>query len=335
VTDSEGKARAWFISGTQPKQLISAKIRITGQGVSAELSEAPITTPTLGRAVVLAFKPPFGLKDVNKVEITGTVNSAPKNTYFAFANFSNFYTGIQMVDCATWTLFPAVCDLSRGAEVGHEGHFSVWDGVSSDGKTLTPKVVEVPSTSLCKPFNHEGSGQMCFAKLDWKIGTSIRIVIERIDGAPKDYQRLRVTAVVNDGLTKQLLAVIDAPGGVNLSTEFASFNENWELNQWSSCLTSELRSITFTKVNFFTSAGLAINPTDFYSYGSLVSLGQTICENYGVRKIGNGLEVFSGGTDRWIDIAPSLAWNTKNGGFRDLHQATIMLRDFQYPNFGG
>lgn len=232
-----------------------------------------------------------------------------------------------MVDCNNWGLFDLVCSAARGEFRGHEAHFSVWDGLDPTGKVLQPSVVEAPSTTKCTSFSHEGSGRMCFAALDWKNGDSVEIIMEKIAGAPNNYQRLRVSAKLSSG-TSQLLAVIEAPGGVRLKAEFAAFNENWVLNQSASCLDVPLRSFVIEKVTFTDVNGSELGPSSGYTYGNVVAAGQTLCANWGIRDTPLGVEIFSGGFDRWIEIGPATYWHA-NGYFIDNNQATIMIRDLK------
>jgi hypothetical protein len=327
VTDENGLSRSWYITGMNTTQTISVIEPKTKKNLSIEISNLNQATPTLGRPVVLGIKPPLKSADIAKVSVKATIVTNPLNTYYAFANFDNFYTGVQMVDCDNWGLFDLVCNPSRGEFKGHEAHFSVWDGLDQNGKVLQPKVVETPSTTKCTPFSHEGSGRMCFASLDWKNGSPIEIIMEKIPGAPDNYQRLRVQAKLSSNET-QLIAVIDAPGGVRLNKEFASFNENWALNQSASCMDIPMRSFIVERVTFTDILGNELKPSSGYAYGNVVADGQTLCANWGVRDTPSGVEVFSGGSNRWIDIAPATFWRA-NGYFIDNNQATIMIRDLK------
>lgn len=327
ITDENGLARSWYITGKNTTQTISVIEPTTKKNLSIELSNSNQATTTLGRPVVLGIKPPLKSADIAKVSVKATIVTNPLNTYYAFANFDNFYTGVQMVDCDNWGLFDLVCNASRGEFRGHEAHFSVWDGLDHNGKVLQPNVIEAPSTTKCTPFSHEGSGRMCFAALDWKNGNPIEIIMEKILGAPDNYQRLRVLAKLSSSAT-QLIAVIDAPGGVRLNTEFASFNENWVLNQSASCMDVPLRSFIVESVTFTDVLGNELKPSSGYAYGNVVAAGQTLCANWGVRDTPSGVEIFSGGSNRWIDIGPATFWRA-NGYFIDNNQATIMIRDLK------
>ena len=332
-TDKSGLVRAWYISGKNPIQEVTLLQPDSGKKISISLGNLPSSTPTLGRPVVLGVKAPLNSGRFESVEIEGKINSTPLNTYYAFANFSNFYTGIQMVDCKEWNLFDRVCSPERTEFRGHEAHFSVWDGKGASGEVLQPIVVEAPSTTKCTPFDHEGSGRMCFAVLDWKIETSIRFQIERISGAKNGYERLRVL-VSTLGIERQILAVIDVPGGVNLNSEFAAFNENWKLNQSAGCHDVPLRSFAISRVDFLTSNGLRVKPTEGYFYGNEVHPGQTLCANWGVSETAQGIELSSGGTTRWVEVSPSLKWRSIDK-FVDAHQSVIMLRDIKFKHLGG
>jgi len=327
ITDENGLARSWYITGVNTTQTISVVEPTTKKNLSIELANLNQATPTLGRPVVLGIKPPINSADITKVNVKATIVTSPLNTYYAFANFDNFYTGVQMVDCDNWGLFDLACNISRGEFRGHEAHFSVWDGLDQNGKVLQPNVVEAPSTTKCTPFSHEGSGRMCFAALDWKNGSPIEIIMEKIPGAPDNYQRLRVQAQLSSS-KMQLIAVIDAPGGVRLNKEFASFNENWVLNQSTSCMDVPLRSFIVEGVIFTDILGNELKPSSGYAYGNVVAAGQTLCANWGVRDTPFGVEIFSGGSNRWIDIGPATYWRAK-GYFIDNNQSTIMIRDLK------
>lgn len=320
TTDIDGKTRGWLINGAAPE----LRIRFTAVG-AIEAAEIVLTRgatikPTSGRPVIATFEPSQGRK-YDQVEVEATPNSAPVGTYYAFANFSNFYTGIQSVLCNGWDKYAKVCDSQRGQYQGREGHFSVWNGVDAQGVVRAPIVVSKSEQTICSPFDHEGNGQMCFVAFDWLVGHKIRISMRHISGAGDGYFRLEVKAHNVTQNRTQEFAVIDVPVKLNLSEQFATFNEHYLVASAKSCLDIEERSITVNSVKFMTGPTVEA-PARLSFYGNLVAPEASLCQNYGYESTPKGLELFSGGTGRFVSIAPALP----KGYFVDTHQSKLMLR---------
>ena len=332
VTDVNGLARIWFINGAAGSVSVTASVSNNRQSITKLLVRANEISKTLGRPVIAGFVPNTNI-NYDAVAVTAKLNTDPIGTYYAFANFSNFYTGVQSVLCNGWEMYEKVCSNDRGNYKGREGHFSVWDGKNSAGITLTPKLVEASSQTKCSPFSHEGSGQMCFVAFDWLPGDTVEIYIQKLSGAPKDYVRLKVTARNKTQGRVQDFAVIDVPGGVNLSTEFAAFNENYLVGSARTCFEVKERSFTIVNVDFI-SEGKVFKPVRAYGYGNLVAEGQTLCQNYGVESNANGIEIFSGGEGRFVNIKNSLDGKLERQYFRDEHQSKIMIREIPLGTVG-
>jgi hypothetical protein len=331
-TDSSGRARIWYISGKSQTQSVSATISGGSSSVVMALTRKSTILKTVGRPVVVGFVPDTS-KNYNQVKIQGTLNTDPVGTYYAFANFSNFYTGVQRVLCNGWDMYSQICSDSRGGYKGREAQFSVWDGKDSTGRVINPVVIDKSNLTKCSPFDHEGSGQMCFIAFDWLPGDKVEINIEKLSGAPLNYERLRVTGQnLSSGFTSHF-ATIDVPGGVKLNTEFASFNEHYLIESASNCFEVENRSFTINKVEFI-DGGQSFVPIRSYAYGNEVASGQSLCQNYGFINSVDGLEIFSGGTSRFVDIKQALAIVSGRSQFSSTHQAKIMNRDIPLGALG-
>lgn len=319
-TDYSGRARGWLINGE------SDELRLTfstiGAVASAEVSlkRTNAIKATSGRPVIATFEPLAG-KNYDQVIIEATPNTAPVGTYYAFANFENFYTGVQSVLCNGWDMYEQVCSNQRGIFTGREGHFSVWNGIDAQGVTRAPQLVSNSPQTKCSPFDHEGNGLMCLVAFDWQPGDKIQIAMKKISGAPAGYFRLDVTAINLKTNRSQNFAVVDVPVKLNLSQQFATFNEHYIVASAKSCLDIEERSITVNSVRFI-QGSKQDRPAKLYVYGNLVAPEATLCENYGYESTSKGLEVFSGGKGRFVPIAGAL----RNGSFGDLHQSKLMLR---------
>ena len=334
TTDRNGKARIWYVAGVDTDQAITAKVSKSNVSISSAVTLNTTIPRTLGRPVIVTFVPPKGTFD--RVDIYAKINSNPTSTYYAFANYSNFYTGLQMFDCpSVKDQYPDICSVDRSIYAGREAHFSVWDWTSPDGKVLQPNVITQPAKTQCKPFNHEGSGRMCLASFDWEVGSETIIRIQKLPGAPENYQRLSVTAVSSAVPEGQLLAVVDAPGGVVLGDQFASFNENWKLDESANCGEVPVRSFTVDGVVLYDGSKEYV-PVSAYGYGNLVAQGQTLCANYSFARNGNGIEISSGGLDRWMAIPPAVQASRSASGFAfsDLHQSQVLLQPISLVGFG-
>lgn len=325
ATDSLGFARIWYISGENGSQTITARVFNGKSRIEKTMLKKENALKTVGRPVIVGFIPPAN-KEVNQVKVTAEINSDPIGTYYAFANFANFYTGLQSVLCNGWEMYSLVCLDSRGKYKAREGHFSVWDGKDAKGNVLRPVVVERSDRTKCSPFDHEGSGQMCFIAFDWLPGDEVAISMEKVSGAPNDYERLRVSASnVTTGISS-LFAVIDVPGGVKLNTEFGAFNEHYLVKSAESCFNVELRSFTIKSVEFKTPLE-TYSPIRAYAYGNVVAEGQTLCQNYGFETGPKGIEIFSGGKGRFVAFKPALNNLSGRLQFRDSLQSKLMIRD--------
>lgn len=319
-TDYSGRARGWLINGE------SDELRLTfstiGAVASAEVSlkRTNVIKATSGRPVIATFEPLAG-KNYDQVIVEATPNTAPVGTYYAFANFENFYTGVQSVLCNGWDMYEQVCSNQRGLFTGREGHLSVWNGIDAQGIARAPQLVSKSPQTKCSPFDHEGNGLMCMVAFDWQPSDKIQIAMKKISGAPAGYFRLDVTAINLKTNTPQNFAVVDVPVKLNLSQQFATFNEHYIVASAKSCLYIEERSITVNSVRFI-QGSKQDRPAKLYVYGNLVAPEATLCENYGYESTSKGLEVFSGGKGRFVPIAGAL----RNGSFGDLHQSKLMLR---------
>jgi len=331
-TDASGKARIWYVSGKAQNQSVAASVSGGSSSLVTVLTRKSTILKTVGRPVVVGFVPDSS-KNYNQVKIQATLNSDPVGTYYAFANFSNFYTGVQSVLCNGWDMYSQICLESRGRYKGREAQFSVWDGKDTTGKVINPVVVEKSSLTKCSPFDHEGSGQMCFITFDWLPGDQVEINIEKLSGAPLNYERLRVTGRnLSNGFSTHF-ATIDVPGGVRLNTEFASFNEHYLIRSANTCFEVENRSFTINKVEFI-DGGQSFSPIRAYAYGHEVAPGQTLCQNYGFVNSISGLEIFSGGTSRFVDIKQALKPVSGRNQFSSTNEATIMIRDIPLGSLG-
>jgi len=128
-------------------------------------------------------------------------------------------------------------------------------------------------------------------------------------------------------------ATIDVPGGVNLATEFAAFNENYLVGSAENCLAVEERSFTINRVDFVLSNTI-YKPQRAYAYGNVVAEGATLCQNYGFETAADGIEIHSGGKGRWVDFLPGLNSSASGSFFRDEHQSKLLIRDIQLGMIG-
>ncbi len=338
-TDEKGLARIWYFAGIEQSQEIKVT---TSEGNRSLLYQFNLSSPSpdqriFGRPVDVYFSAPHAT--YSRVDISARINSNPFSTYYAFANFPNFYTGVQMIDCKLIGSDPSgqysrACASDRGSFLGHEGHFSVWDWTDPNGKVFHPIIVEEPITTKCLPFGHEGTGQMCLAAVDWNVGDVLTIKVEAISGAPANYQRIRNTIVSADLRINQILAVIDIPGGVNLES-FAAFNENWQLNQHANCGVVETRSFTILDVKFY-KGGVGIRPTSSSALGNTTSENGVLCQNYSFAREGSGIEISSGGLKRWANIKNALTPKLEYPGYffnSDL-QAKMLWSPISLIGFG-
>jgi len=338
-TDKNGLSRIWYFAGVEPSQEIIVSIA-EGNGTLSyklKLSNSSANQRLFGRPVDVWFTAPHDI--YSQVDITARINSNPLSTYYAFANFPNFYTGVQMIDCRLIGTDPRgqyakACSANRGNYNGHEGHFSVWDWTDSQGKIVHPIIVDEPSTTKCLTFDHEGSGQMCLAAVNWNVGDVLTIKVESLPGAPHNYQRISTTIVSDDLRINQIIAVIDVPGGVNLES-FAAFNENWQLNQYSNCGEVEARSFTILDVKFH-KGEVAISPTTSSAIGNTVSENGILCQNYSFARDGSGIEISSGGLSRWANIKDAMTAKTEYPGFffTSPLQAQILWSPINLKGFG-
>ena len=319
-TDYLGRARGWLINGASDE--LKLTFSTVGASAAAEVTlkrTKPIKA-TSGRPVIATFEPLAG-KNYDQVIVEATPNTAPVGTYYAFANFENFYTGVQSVLCNGWDMYELVCNSQRGLFNAREGHLSVWNGVDAQGVIKAPQLVSKSPQTKCSPFDHEGNGLMCIVAFDWQPGDKIQIAMKKIAGAPAGFFRLDVTAINLKTNTTQNFAIVDVPVKLNLSQQFATFNEHYIVASAKSCLDIEERSITVNSVRFIQGAKQD-RPAKLYVYGNLVAPEATLCENYGYESTSNGLEVFSGGKGRFVPVVGAL----RNGSFGDLHQSKLMLR---------
>ena len=174
---------------------------------------------------------------------------------------------------------------------------------------------------------------MCLVAFDWLPNDKVTINIEKITGAQTDYVRLKVSAF---NISSNLLvhfATIDVPGGVNLATEFAAFNENYLVGSAENCLAVEERSFTINRVDFVLSNTI-YKPQRAYAYGNVVAEGATLCQNYGFETAADGIEIHSGGKGRWVDFLPGLNSSASGNFFRDEHQSKLLIRDIQLGMIG-
>jgi hypothetical protein len=338
-TDEKGLARIWYFAGIEPSQEI---IVATTEGNRTLVYQLKLTIPAtnqslFGRPVVVWFSAPHDT--YSRVDISARINSNPFSTYYAFANFPNFYAGVQMIDCRligsdVRGQYSKPCSSNRGNYMGHEGHFSVWDWTDPQGNIVHPIIVEEPNTTKCLPFDHEGSGQMCLAAVDWNVGDALTIKVESLPGAPTNFQRIRTTIVSENSRINQVLAVIDVPGGVNLES-FAAFNENWQLNQYVNCGEVETRSFTILDVKFY-KGEIGISPNSSSAIGNTTSRDGILCQNYSFARDGSGIEISSGGLLRWANIKEALTTKLDYPGyfFSTPQQAQILWSPISLKGFG-
>ncbi len=339
-TDEKGLARIWYFAGVENLQEITVSTTEGNRSLQyqLQLSKPASDQKLFGRPVDVWFSAP---RDIyTRVDISARINSNPLSTYYAFANFPNFYTGIQMIDCRLIGTdadgqYSKACAGNRGDYIGHEGHFSVWDWTDPQGNLVHPIIVDEPSTTKCLPFGHEGTGQMCLAAVNWNVGDILTIKVESLPGAPTNFQRLRVTIMSQDLRINQVLAVIDAPGGVNLES-FAAFNENWQLNQYTNCGEVETRSFTILDVKFYKNE-FGISPTSASAIGNTTSENGILCQNYSfARESGGGIEISSGGLARWANVKDALTAKLEYPGyfFSSEVQAKILWSPISLAGFG-
>ena len=165
---------------------------------------------------------------------------------------------------------------------------------------------------------------MCLIAFDWKVGDNLRISIEKIDGAEPNYQRIRVVGTNITTGYSSLLATIDKGASVDLASTFFMFNENFGRDAFS-CHQVPTASVSVTKVSLYLKDGRLGNLTSGKSDSPPAGhVGGTNCLNYGAEVSSNGIEMFSGGTDRWVEIKP--AFDNLGGKFQDEWMATILPR---------
>ena len=98
TTDVNGEARIWFINGLATSNTVMVSIDGTIVALEKKLARNTVTKKTVGRPVIVSFIPQAN-QNYDKVSITASIKTDPVGTYYAFANFSNFYTGVQSVWC--------------------------------------------------------------------------------------------------------------------------------------------------------------------------------------------------------------------------------------------
>ncbi len=322
-TDGSGKFHAWFMNGAANVQRVVFKISGDEKNLSFDLKRMSDPHVTSGRPVIVTFPDLQGAFD--RLDVSATPLTAPVGTYYSFAAFSNFYTGIQSVLCNGWDLYEIVCDPARGQFRGLEGHFSVWDGTTSKGVVLHPKVVSKSTKTLCRPFDHEGSGQMCIVSFDWKPNDQVRISIKKVDGAESDYQRLQVTGINETRSLIQVFAEIDVPIKVSLGSAFAFFDENYLVASAPNCLSIEDRAIRVDKVKYY--IGETVHyPKSATWYGNVVAPESTLCQNFSVAPGSYGIEIHSGGNSPFAQFKPALVGSGQDFYFQNELSSKLLVQ---------
>jgi hypothetical protein len=320
-TDANGLARIWYIQGKLNEVTVKAFIEQSQESISSTLTRKVQTSNLFGRAVGIGVTPAAG--NYIKTEVSATINSEAKDVYYALAVYPGFYTGFQNLTCDGSGYIPdLICLDSRTKYKGREAHFSVWQEKLANGTVLQPLLVESNSNARCRSFDHEGNGLLCMIAFDWEVGDNLRILIEKVDGAPVNYQRIRVSGVNLTSGFSTLLASIDKGLSVDLSETFFMFNENF-IPKAKTCMDSPFRTITINSVRLFNSDGQTSGVTSGRSDAPPM-LENANCLNYGTRSTPSGIEIYSGGDQDWIDFMPALS--ALNGKFPDNWWATILQR---------
>ena len=312
-SDASGLVRAWYFAGTQLAPQVTVTHALSGATTNVTLQRVATPSPTVGRYVSTYFTAPEGTYSATTISVIP--NTAPERTYYALTSLWRtdgqfaLYGGLQMTDCAALgpDPHPGIAAACAGARVSYRGRlalFSSWNWTSPTGATLKPALVGMPSTSSCRPFNHEGDGLQCVAPLDWGTGEEWRWTLEELPGASPGYQRVRVTASNSARGISQEIATVDI-GGTPRMRDFGAFNENWDGQRAASCLEVALRSMTIVSIGFWNGQQW-VKANQGQAQGGLYDSSMTRCENYGLGVGAGGLTVASGGTGLWVRLADAL-----------------------------
>jgi hypothetical protein len=323
LTDINGVSRIWYLEGEQQSQTISVNVQNAPNNLSTTLERKSPIKKVFGRAIGIGVVPMKG--NYTTTEINARINTDARGIYYALAVYPGFYTGFQNIDCNIFLMsMENVCKESRGVFRGKEAHFSVWDEPIGGGVYRRPILIEKTEQTICRLFEGEGTGLMCAISFDWQVHDNLSIRIQVVPGAPTGYQRVRVEGLNLSTGFSTLLAVIDKGGSVSLDETFFMFNENFlpiNLN----CFSVPSASITVKSVRLIEKSGVLGKIVSGRSDSPPVGqVGGTQCHNYGVINSDGGIEIFSGGRDRWVEIKPAL--EDQGGKFQNEWMAVILKR---------
>lgn len=307
ISDADGLVKAWYITGVQPQQVITARHINSGKTLSTTVTRASPPNRVAGTYVAMWADGPVTSIPYTGIAVTAIPGTTPPYTYYSLLNIfrtdGSFasYGGLQQLGCPNNTNATtiALCATTRGAYTGRGALFSSWDWISPSGQVYHPLLVNAPAASTCMPFSHEGSGMSCFAKLDWAANETWKWSIETIPGAPANYQRMRTTAYNLTKNVSQEIATVDMPGPLNMRSP-AMFNENWQPTA-PNCIDVETRKLTITSIKFTNSQG-TVKATN------ALGMGMAGCRNYAFIPNLLGIELSSGG-NTFFKVTDILSYN--------------------------
>lgn len=303
-TDAQGLVRAWMVGGTRKTQKIRVGLVDHPEvSVAYTLQRTNQSAKTEGRYVMAYLDAPEEAR-VDRVWVRATPLTAPKRTYYQLASlwFADgefaLYGGPQALPCpdASGFTLRGLCDRKRGQLRGHVALFSMWDHPSLG----RPIAVDIPTTTQCRRFDHEGDGLQCMATLNWRIGQAVDWRIETVSGNSGTSVLVRASASVDRGITWQVLGTFDLPASVGWNS-VSMFNENWGGAPASTCQKVALRSVRIDRVLFgsgqeWQSPVSGIAGVDLYP-------GALPCQNYSVTNDpAGGIRITSGGNRSWVDL---------------------------------
>lgn len=262
VTDSAGKARAYWTAGAATSQVLTASLRA---GATATITGSALPHATRSNSIWLGWDTPSAWQSFS-VDVTPL--TFPSATYYSAINFPGGYTGIQSSELL----------------------FSVWDANGVGAQLIRS------SGAICTSFGGEGTGMKCEQPFTPQVGHRyrFRISVGYPDAQHTDYT-MSFTDVDGDGIEREYATL---RYGANVANVGASaFVEDFGGGA-QSCLSTSTRTVLLGNVRYrpsATSSWVSIgtgNPTANY-----VPNNDEICANYffGTRK--GQFELSSGGSD--------------------------------------
>lgn len=263
VTDSAGKARAYWTAGGGASQMLTASIR---SGASTTITGNALAHPTRSDSIWLGWDTPAAWQSFN-VDVTPV--TFPATTYYSAINFPGGYTGIQSSQLL----------------------FSVWD-VNGIGAQL----IRSSAAASCTSFGGEGTGIKCEQPFTPQVGHTyrFRVSVSYPDAQHTDYT-MSFTDVDGDGTEREYATL---RYGANVPSLGASaFVEDFGGGA-ESCLATAARTVLFGNVRYRTGATAKWIPVvTGRPTANHVPDNDEICANYyyGVQK--GRFELSTGGSE--------------------------------------